>query len=584
MSFFDDASLVMIPSGYKTSKVYSVKPTDGTGDLTFSRSNDTATRVGPDGLIEKVRTNLALYSEDLTNAAYVAQNATITANTSTAPDGTTTADTYNEGTLSTAHRFYQQFTITANAEYGFSFYAKKNTLDIIRLVVNDLSQNFSWFGAQFDLTNGTITATATGSAGGATYIGGSITNVGNGWYRCSVNGTVNTTTALCFVHSSTSTAITSTDDRGGISYAGTSRTYFGWGFQFETGVTTDYIATTTAAVSVGPVANVPRLDYLGSSCPRLLLEGQRTSLVTFSESFDNAAWTKSGVTITANNVTSPDGYVDADLATATGGGELLQGVTLSTSTAYTFSFYVKKGTATDAKYRVYNFDSGINVVAPTSYISQTNTSTWARVSVSFTSGATGTNYGIYLLDTANAGTMYFWGAQVEAGAYATSYIPTLGAAVTRGAETCRKTGISSLIGQTSGSIFVESYVGDGVATMPFWLRKQSGGLYGDFITVQTINKVPVLEVYTGGVNTVYITGSTALSVGFHKFAVAYANNDFVLYIDGVQIGSDTSGTPPTCDELYVDQYIDGGERNSDKKQALLFKTRLSNADLAALTA
>jgi hypothetical protein len=50
--------LVMIPSGYKTDKVYSVKPTDGTGDLTFTRSNDTATRVGPDGLIEKVRTNL----------------------------------------------------------------------------------------------------------------------------------------------------------------------------------------------------------------------------------------------------------------------------------------------------------------------------------------------------------------------------------------------------------------------------------------------------------------------------------------------------------------------------------------------
>jgi hypothetical protein len=47
MSYFDDASLVMIPSGYKTSKVYSVKPTDGTGDLTFTRSNDTATRVGP---------------------------------------------------------------------------------------------------------------------------------------------------------------------------------------------------------------------------------------------------------------------------------------------------------------------------------------------------------------------------------------------------------------------------------------------------------------------------------------------------------------------------------------------------------
>ena len=62
MSFFDDASLVMIPSGYKDQKVYSVKPIDGSGDLTFSRSNDTATRVDSNGLIEKVHTNELLQS------------------------------------------------------------------------------------------------------------------------------------------------------------------------------------------------------------------------------------------------------------------------------------------------------------------------------------------------------------------------------------------------------------------------------------------------------------------------------------------------------------------------------------------
>jgi hypothetical protein len=68
MSFFSEASLAMIPSGYKTSKVYSALPITGDGDLTFSRSNDTATRVGPDGLIEKVRTNIVLYSEQFDNA------------------------------------------------------------------------------------------------------------------------------------------------------------------------------------------------------------------------------------------------------------------------------------------------------------------------------------------------------------------------------------------------------------------------------------------------------------------------------------------------------------------------------------
>jgi hypothetical protein len=95
MSYFDDASLVMIPSGYKASKVYSVKPTDGTGDLTFTRSNDTASRVASNGLIEKVRTNLALYSEDFSNAAWVKNQVILT------------ADTISNDTTNNFHRFYQ---------------------------------------------------------------------------------------------------------------------------------------------------------------------------------------------------------------------------------------------------------------------------------------------------------------------------------------------------------------------------------------------------------------------------------------------------------------------------------------------
>jgi hypothetical protein len=74
MSFFEDASLVLIPSAQKLSKIYSVKPTDGTGDLTFTRSNDTASRVASIGLIEKVRTNLAAYSQDFSNAAWTKGN------------------------------------------------------------------------------------------------------------------------------------------------------------------------------------------------------------------------------------------------------------------------------------------------------------------------------------------------------------------------------------------------------------------------------------------------------------------------------------------------------------------------------
>jgi hypothetical protein len=573
MSFFDDASLVMIPSGYKDQKVYSVKPTDGTGDLTFSRASS-ATRVASNGLIEKVRTNLALYSEDLTNGAYVAQNATLTGNTTTAPDGTTTADTYNEGTLSTVHRFYQQFTITANQEYGFSFYAKKNTLDIIRLVVNDLNENFRWFGAQFDLTNGTITATATGSAGGATYIGGSITNVGNDWYRCSINGTINTTTAGCFVHSSTSTAITSSDDRGGISYTGTSRTCFGWGFQFETGVTTAYIPTTTAAVSVGPVSGLPRLDYLGSTCPRLLLEPQRTNLVGFSEQMDNGAWTKqAGTVVTANATISPDGYQNADLVVGTGNGIFQSGKTVPTTTPNTKSVYLKGV-------------SGGEVVIlqdPTQTVSNTIcnlTTNWQRFTLTETqSGGLG---GLWVSGIP-AGGIYIYGCQLEAGAYATSYIPTLGASVTRVAESAVKASVTSLIGQTEGTIFMDavidafptdnSFFGVEKTASSFVIRFGSGGsnVYA--------------QVYNGTTNLFF--EPTAYTLGTRvKLAFAYKAGSYAFYKNGTLVATGTTATTiPACDSIMTNSlWGNTGNGKHGISQALLFKTRLTNAQLAELTA
>jgi hypothetical protein len=602
MSFFEDASIVLIPSGIKNQKIYSVKPTDGTGDLTFSRASS-ATRVQSDGLIEKVRTNLALYSEDLTNAAYIPQNATLTGNTTTAPDGTTTADTFNEGTLTTAHRFYQQFTITANQEYAFSFYAKKNTIDIIRLVVNDLSENFRWFGAQFDLTNGTITATATGSTGGATYIGGSITNVGNGWYRCSVNGTINTTTAACFVHSSTSTAITSSDDRGGISYTGTSRTYFGWGFQFETGVTTAYIATTTAAVSVGPVSGLPRLDYLGSTCPRLLLEPQRTNLVTYSEQFDNAAWIKTEVTVTANNTTSPDGYVNADkvIPTATNSTHYVDRTGIAVSSNGLASVFVKKGeyqrfgirSYFSGGFAIFDVNTGviINATSVTAKIENYGNG-WYRCSVNDTVNA---NYGyqIYVLQNTSTGLdtfagngtdgIFVYGAQVEVGAYATSYIPTLGASVTRVAESAVKASVTSLIGQTEGTIFMDavidafptdnSFFGVEKTASSFVIRFGSGGsnVYA--------------QVYNGTTNLFF--EPTAYTLGTRvKLAFAYKAGSYAFYKNGTLVATGTTATTiPACDSIMTNSlWGNTGNGKHGISQALLFTTRLTNAQLAELTA
>ena len=566
MSFYDDASLVVIPSAQKTSKLYAVKPTDGSGDLTFTRTGDTATRVNSAGLIEKVRTNLILQSQTFDNASWGKDTTTVTANAEVAPDGTLTADTM---TISTdASRVTQGPTIGAGS-FTASVYVK------------------------------IISQTTAGDVRFLGVVDGSVVNVNftptNQWARYTATFTA-------------ATQITSFQLRGATSgFVGTIAI---WGFQLEASDfgATSYIPTTTAAVSVGPVANVPRLDYLGSTCPRLILEPQRINVMTFSESIDNAAWTKRNATITANAVVSPDGYTNADkLAedSSTSVHDFYQYFLATSGVSYTMSFFAKaaertfcaatfSSTGLPTGNVFFNLQTGVVVSTPagiTAYMVPYGNG-WYRCIMSATATSTQAAYFVYAnasngTTTSYAGTTgsgtYIWGAQVEEGAYATSLIPTLAAAVTRGDETCRKTGISSLIGQTSGSVFIESYVGSGAASMPFWLRKLSGGLYGDLITVQTLNNIPQFEVYTGGVSIVNIIGSTPLSNGFHKFAVAYANNDFVFYVDGVQIGTDSSGTPPTCDELYIDSYIDGGSRNATKKQALLFKTRLTNAELAQLT-
>jgi hypothetical protein len=247
MSYFDDASLVFIPSGTKTSKAYSVKPIDGTGDLTFTRSNDTATRVASNGLIERVRTNLILQSNSF-DTTWALSNATATSG-QTGYDGTSDAWLF-ETTIAGAE-IHQSISSTGILTY--SVYAKAGSVNGIRLRIDAATDGNGYF----DLSDGTIFLLEGISA--------SIVGVGGGWYRCSVSQNTSSPLKVQFF----TTDGTTSYDNG---------TIYIQDAQLETGdIATDYIATTSAAVSVGPVANVPRLDYLGSSCPRLLLEPQRTN-------------------------------------------------------------------------------------------------------------------------------------------------------------------------------------------------------------------------------------------------------------------------------------------------------------------
>jgi hypothetical protein len=588
-SFYSDASLVLIPSGYKNQKVYSAVPTDGSGDLSFSRASS-ATRVASNGLIEKVRENLALYSEDYTNAYWTKGNVNISANSVANPvNGASTATTITPNTSSGSHYLQSNpLAMSANTEVSQSIYAKANGYNYVMLEGYDGSNNPKMM---FNLSDGSF---STISASGSPV--GSVEVLANGWYRLKMTwktqaGSPNVY-QYYFVY----------DNGSATSYAGndTSGVYL-FGAQLEYGVTTDYIATTTAAVSVGPVSGLPRLDYLGSTCPRLLLEPQRTNLALYSEQFDNAAWLKSSASVSANTTVSPDGSANADtLTTSAASGKLYRSFT-STAGSYTLSVFVKKGTSSTAFLNfydgsisqyvcetVFNLNNGTftGAVGGSAFITDYGNGFW-RIGIIYTLGSSASSEISIGLSTTTTGNAFIYGAQLEAGAYATSYIPTLGASVTRVVDAALTASVPSLIGQTEGTLFVDFNRTDNNAASFFMISTIAGttaaSSQNSLYIFQIANGNLVCDGFVSNVQQFGFSRSP-LSLGTHKIALAYKANDFALYVDGVQVATDTSGSVPAMNFLNLSNSVDGGPQMNYVNQALLFKTRLTNAQLAELTA
>ena len=204
MSLADEAKLLLIPSGYKSGKVYSVFPTSGNGDFTFSRSGN-ATRVNPGRyigtvgtnipridhtgggcpslLLEPARTNLQVYSEEFDNGAWVKSRTTITANDTISPNGELTADKIT-GDGTGASYIFDGISLTNGNTYTISIFVKP-IINISYFAINI----FGGVGtAPFNLINKTI-GTLTGD-----FTSAKIEDYGNGWLRCSGTLTLSSTT------------------------------------------------------------------------------------------------------------------------------------------------------------------------------------------------------------------------------------------------------------------------------------------------------------------------------------------------------------------------------------------------------
>ena len=577
-NLLSQASLVMIPSGYKEDVVYSQIPTSGAGDLSFTRASN-GTRINSAGLVEVCPWNLLQQSEALnTTWSDFGTGVTVTANATTAPNGTSTADKleFPTSTGSAQYVLGQIVNVEVGVPYTFSFWAKA--------------------------VSGTITNLVVRINGAEAVLGETITTE---WQR----------------FTKTLTPTTASDDTGfknrnSVSGSGTAINVYIWGAQLNIGATAKPYFPTTDRL------NVPRLTYQngGGGCPSLLLEKQSTNYILQSQNF-TTFWSFANLLYTANQAISPDGTQNAtklDNTTGTGQHRYFQlAFTGLTNETISFSIYAKQGThryiswgiTDDSNYRgqvVVDLQTGTitdqftasATLSNLSVVSQGNG--WYRISgtVAVSANYAGGNaYGFGLmLNSASWSTasytgtetyFYGWGAQAELSSYPTTYIPTTSSSATRVADACFKTGISSLIGQTEGVIFYDGVL-TGISNLYANLINSEKNITGSFSIGQRISTGAILcGFFVGGSQIInFDTGTYALGTRT-KIAFAYKSGNFALYVNGTQLATSSATFTPVEN---IDDIIIGDEttyfnykENTQVNQVALFKTRLTNAELQALT-
>jgi hypothetical protein len=547
--------------------------------ITFSRGTN-ATLVDSTGKITYAPANLLQYSQEFENAAWTKTNATITANTEIAPDGTMTADTF-----------------TATAANG-----------VIR---NDPAKVGTFINSIYvKRKTGSGAVQILDAAGSYTAV-----TVTSEWTR--VSAAALATGASLF----------------GVRLVVSGDEIYIWGAQAEqvTYQTTPgpYVATTASAYYG------PRFDYDPVTlAPRgLLIEEARTNVLRYSEQIDNADWTKVGATISTNATAAPDGTTNADnfrlnagVAVTTASGGLFTAALSAyfseasagalTAAAHTASIYVKAASGlSHIQLRVslsvtlnpsvtnglitVRLADGVITDNPSGLGSVQNAGNgWWRITLPFTATAAVHYVGCWVWNSSSIASAtgtegyFIWGAQLEAGTFATSYIPTVASTVSRSADVATMTGtnFSTWYNQSEGTFVVDVAAAGGLRT--------GGGVQGIFSvndgTTSNVMNAARTALRTARFNG---TGSPAGDVtsvgtmadgGIVKLAAAYKLNDWGLSLGGATVVADTSAVVPPVNRLGIgslDGLFDPAAQWGGHIRAIAYyNTRLPNTQLQTLTA
>ena len=560
MSLFNDASLVLIPSGYKEDVVYSVKPTDGSGDLTFTRASD-GTRVNSSGLVENVPWNL-LEQSNTFSTTWTLNNVNVTSGQS-GYDGANNAWSLSK----TAANGEIRQTVLSGLR-TFSIYAKAGSLNWLYLLKGGNAGQF------FNLSTGQV------GTGNAQVISANIQSVGGGWYLCSMvyNDAYNGSLRIYPADADNDTTATS----GSI--------YIQDAQLVEGTTAKPYFPTTDRQ-------NVPRLTYEGG-CPSLLLEPQRTNLginTIWAGGVPPTSWQQANSNGTITAVTSNLGTDATALSFAnSGGGSLnVENTIVYTATNYVISFYIESISGTLTYQDLVRLTGSPNITTSAFFLNGASVLASSQVQVGrveyrFTLG-TGATHGARIgsgtgATTITTNTVVLSRPQFEQGAYATSYIPTTSASVTRVADTFTRNNIytNGLISASGGTWYVE------LKNNVEYVRDANNGLFlGDSTTINSGNQFAIRNFSAVGVGLLsivkYISGSGSAiytaTTNNVKIAIKWNGTTADVFANGVKVVSATAFTTTNMENLLGN----GSSVPFFIQQMSLFPTPLSDSDCQTLT-
>ena len=355
--------------------------------------------------------------------------------------------------------------------------------------------------------------------------------------------------------------------------------------------------------------DVPRLDYSDSSCPSLLLEGQSTNLIEYSEDFSDSYWTKIGTTVTSG-FTSPDGannaYKMTDDATDSKHGVYYIDVLSQDGNVYTRSVFVKKGTAryvvlsarhlstSSGTSWIYDFDINDWVLTGSTGVGQSIEdygNGWIRLSISHISNSNfnndfsiGISSGDTISDTTYSGngdTIYIWGAQVEAGSYATSYIPTNGTTATRLADVCTSAGNASTFNDSEGVLYVNTAAlyNDGTSRqISISAGNTTERVYFGF-------RANSNEFILSSRDSSYLITTISDVKNYNKYSFQYKSGNFKAFVNGFNYALTVDGglLPTGLNTLNFDAGSGTQDFYGKTKEIAYYDTALTDSELEELT-